>query len=155
MLRCIAQVSDSLGLRLGLRICISVKSTADFGANGLEITLPEQCSLPYLRLSYLILPCFDGAHFLKESFVECDLRVFYLLQEFSNICKIKNRIINPIYHYPAMTTNIFGHSYFIYTPHQFKPFQMDYSEANTKRIISPVHMEVCISKIRHFKSPKE
>lgn len=79
MLRLIAQVSDSLGLRLGLRICISVKFTADFGANGLEITLSEQCSLPYLPLSYLILPCFDGAHFLKESFVECAFACFLLI----------------------------------------------------------------------------
>lgn len=64
----IARVPDSLDRRLGLGICTSVKFTVGFDATGLEIILWEQCSVPYLPF-YLILPCFHGAHFPKESFV--------------------------------------------------------------------------------------
>lgn len=86
---------------------------------------------------------------LCSSMCICKFTFYY--ENFQTYAKIKNRIINPTHHYSALTINISGHSYFIYTLHQFKPFQMGYFEVNSKLIISSVDMWACISKIRHFK----
>lgn len=89
-----------LGLGWGLIICISNKFTEDIDATGLEITLWEQCPLSHLL--YLILPCFDGAHFPEERFVEYVYFTFHY-RNFPIYAKIKNRIMNPTYHYSAST----------------------------------------------------
>lgn len=88
---------------------------------------------------------FSWSTFFKRKLCRMCICMFtFYYENLQTYAKIKNRIINLTHHYSALTINISGHSYFICIPHQFKTFQMDYCEVNSKCIISSVDMYVSL-----------